>query len=107
RQLEIEVMTSPAVRPGEGKITVTGIVDEEEIGGGVKTLRRKSMAKSSVENVVTVLLRFGIKTTDFDIHVNFPGGVPIDGPSAGITIATGVASSIFNIPVDNRLAMTG
>lgn len=105
--LEIEVMTSPAVRPGEGKITVTGIVDEEEIGGGVKTLRRKSMAKSSVENVVTVLLRFGIKTTDFDIHVNFPGGVPIDGPSAGITIATGIASSIFNIPVDNRLAMTG
>lgn len=104
--LEIEVTTTP-VAAGEGRLTVTGVVDEEEIGGGAKTLRRKSMAKSSIENVVTVLRRFGVNTADYDIHVNFPGGVPLDGPSAGVTIATGIASSIYNIPVDNRLAMTG
>jgi Lon-like ATP-dependent protease len=104
--LEIEVTTIP-VKPGTGKYNITGVVDEEELGGGSKTLRRKSMAKSSLENVLTVLRRYDLKPNDYDVHINFPGGVPMDGPSAGITIATAITSSIRNIAVDNETAMTG
>jgi len=105
--LEIEVTANQADRPGAGKINITGVVDEEELGGGSKTLRRKSMARGSVENVMTVLRRFGLKPHDYDLHVNFPGGVPIDGPSAGVAMATAIASAILGVPVDNRVAMTG
>lgn len=105
--LEIEVNTFPA-RPGEGKTKVTGIVEEEEIGGGGRTLRRKSMAINSVENVVTVLRHYlDSDPRSYDIHVNFPGAVPVDGPSAGVAIAVAIYSSIAGLPVDNTLAMTG
>jgi Lon-like ATP-dependent protease len=106
--LEIEVTANDTDKPGAGKITITGVVDEEELGGGgSKTLRRKSMARGSVENVMTVLRRFGLQPHDYDLHVNFPGGVPIDGPSAGVAMATAIASAILGIPVDHRIAMTG
>ncbi|MEB3100406.1 ATP-dependent protease LonB [Ferviditalea candida] len=105
--LEVEVTALPAAVPGTGRYNITGVVDEEEMGGGARTIRRKSMAKSSVENVLTVLRRCGIDPQDFDLHINFPGGIPIDGPSAGIAIASAVASAIHRLPIDNRVAMTG
>ncbi|MBB3109877.1 Lon-like ATP-dependent protease [Paenibacillus phyllosphaerae] len=104
--LEIEVSAIPA-RAGRGRYTITGVVDEEELGGGSRTLRRKSMAKGSVENVFTVLRRNGFQPENYDLHINFPGGTPIDGPSAGIAMATAIASAINGEPVDNKLAMTG
>jgi Lon-like ATP-dependent protease len=105
--LEIEVTAIPA-KSGQGKYTITGVVDEEELGGGgARTLRRKSMAKGSVENVLTVLRTVGLNPQDYDLHINFPGGTPIDGPSAGIAMATAIASAINKLPVDNKLAMTG
>ncbi|WP_127529736.1 ATP-dependent protease LonB [Paenibacillus kobensis] len=104
--LEIEVSAIP-VRSGKGIFTITGVVDEEELGGGSRTLRRKSMAKGSVENVLTVLRRYGLRPHDYDLHINFPGGTPIDGPSAGIAMATAIASAIKGEPVSNKLAMTG
>ncbi|MFZ5942756.1 MAG: ATP-dependent protease LonB [Bacillota bacterium] len=105
---EIEVSVIQG-RKGRGKIVVTGIVEEEEFNGmGGQKIRRKSMAKSSVENVLTVLRRnMDVDPRDYDIHVNFPGGVPNDGPSAGVAIATAVYSAIKNTPIDNRIAMTG
>jgi ATP-dependent Lon protease len=103
--LEIEVMVIPA--KDKGTINITGIVDEESIGGQGKSIRRKSMARGSIENVITVLRSMGVPAGDFDIHVNFPGGVPIDGPSAGIAMATGIYSAIYKIPIDNKVAMTG
>ncbi|HCJ57543.1 MAG TPA: ATP-dependent protease LonB, partial [Clostridiaceae bacterium] len=106
--LEIEASSSYADK-GKGRLTITGIVDEEEIGSNDgKKVKRKSMAKSSVENVLTVIKKYlNINPGDYDIHLNFPGGVPIDGPSAGIAVAVAIYSSITNMPVDNNIAMTG
>jgi ATP-dependent Lon protease len=103
--LEIEVTVIPA--KDKGSINITGIVEEESIGNSGKSIRRKSMAKGSIENVITVLRSMGVPADDFDIHVNFPGGVPIDGPSAGIAMATGIYSAIYKIQVDHNVAMTG
>lgn len=103
--LEIEVTAIPAKDKGE--ITITGIVEEESIGDRSKSIRRKSMARSSIENVVTVLRSMGVPAHEYDIHVNFPGGVPIDGPSAGIAMATGIYSAIYKISIKNIVSMTG
>lgn len=105
--IQVEVSVIPA-EPGKGKVNTTGVVDEEEMGQYGRTLRRKSMARGSVENVITAIRKFlGVNPSDFDIHINFPGGVPIDGPSAGVTLATAIYSAITGIAVDNEVAMTG
>uniref|UniRef100_C5D5L3 endopeptidase La n=1 Tax=Geobacillus sp. (strain WCH70) TaxID=471223 RepID=C5D5L3_GEOSW len=103
--LEIEVTALPTKE--KGTINITGIVEEESIGSREKSIRRKSMARGSVENVITVLRAMGVPADRYDIHINFPGGIPIDGPSAGIAIATGIYSAIYQIPVDCTVAMTG
>ncbi|MDQ0208025.1 ATP-dependent protease LonB [Alkalicoccobacillus murimartini] len=103
--LEIEVNVIP--NKHKGTINITGIAEEESTGNQSRSIRRKSMAKGSVENVVTVLRRMGLPTADFDIHVNFPGGGPVDGPSAGIAIASGIYSAIHDQPIRHNLAMTG
>lgn len=105
--LEIEVTANLAKEKGRGTINITGVAEEETMGGQGRSIMRKSMAKGSVENVLTVLRRTDVNPYDYDLHVNFPGGTPIDGPSAGITMATAIYSAIKNIPVDNKLAMTG
>ncbi|WP_257346384.1 ATP-dependent protease LonB [Pseudalkalibacillus decolorationis] len=103
--LEIEATVIPTKE--KGTIMITGIVEEESIGSQSKSVRRKSLAKSSVENVLTVLRRMGVPSNSFDIHINFPGGAPVDGPSAGIAIATSIFSAIKGIKIDNKVAMTG
>jgi len=105
--IEVEAASIPAAR-GQGKWTVTGVVDEEQVGGNEHKFTRKSMARGAVENVLTVLrVQFQLKIDDYDIHINFPGGIPIDGPSAGISMATAIYSSIHQKLVDNTVAMTG
>jgi Lon-like ATP-dependent protease len=105
--LEIEVTALPVPR-GQGKVILTGVVEEEELSSHGRAYRRKSMARGAVENVLTVLRRItSIDPRDYDLHINFPGGVPVDGPSAGIAVAVGVYSAITGIAVDNKVAMTG
>jgi Lon-like ATP-dependent protease len=105
--IEVEAVALPTV-PGAGRLTVTGVVDEEEMGVLGRTMRRRSTARNSVENVLTVLKgRCHVDPTAYDIHVNLPGGVPLDGPSAGTAIAVAVYSAMRDKPVAPRLAMTG
>jgi Lon-like ATP-dependent protease len=105
--LEVETTAIPTQK-SHGTLSVTGVVEEEEMGGNVHKLRRKGTARGSVDNVMTVLRKYlDVDPRDYDIHLNFPGGIPIDGPSAGVTIATSIYSAITNIPVNNEVAMTG
>lgn len=106
--LEVEAFASPAEQRGKGEVTITGVVEEEQLGGGTRVLRRRSMARTSLDNVLTALRRCaGLALGDYDIHVNFPGGVPVDGPSAGTSMAVAIYSAVTGIAVNNLVAMTG
>ena len=105
--MDIEV-TASDVSEGSGNLVVTGIIENEQFDNKGQKLSRKSSARASVENMLTVLSKFyDINYKDYDIHINFPGSVPIDGPSAGIAIVCAVYSAITNTPSDCEIAMTG
>ena len=102
------VMEIEAVRvPGSGQVRVTGIVREEELQGNGHTLRRPSMAWDSAENVATALRSLGYLTGPWDVHIHFPGGAPVDGPSAGAAMAVAAVSALTGRPVDGGCAITG
>jgi ATP-dependent Lon protease len=106
--MEIEAIATKVRPGGRGNIKITGIVEEEEINSMNRTIRRKSTARCSIENVISVIEKtFNLNCSEYDIHVNFPGGAPVDGPSAGISMATAIYSAIVGKPVDNKIAMTG
>ncbi len=101
--LDIEAV----VTPGDGRVTVTGIVDEEELGQEGHKMRRKSTAHGSAQNVRTLLDELGYPLRDRNLHINFPGGAPVDGPSAGVAMAVVAISAITGQPVDGHAAVTG
>ncbi len=106
--LEIEVTVNPPLQE-RGEVRVTGIVEEEEMGGMAgRRVRCKSMIRNSVDNALTALRRFlDVDPRKYDIHINFPGAVPTDGPSAGVAIALGIYSALTDKKVDHRVALTG
>jgi len=78
------------------------------MGGRGHTYKRPSAARASIDNCLTVLKRFfNMDNQQYDIHINFPGGVPIDGPSAGVAITIALYSAISNTPINSEIAMTG
>ena len=101
--LEIEAVSTP----GTGEVTVTGIVEEEELGQDGHRMRRKSTARISAENVRTLLSELGFPLGARNLHINFPGGAPVDGPSAGVAMMVVAVSALTGQPVDGSAAVTG
>lgn len=101
--LDIEAV----VTPGSGQVHVTGIVEEEELGQEGHRMRRKSTAMTSAENVRTLLAGLGHALGNQDLHINFPGGAPVDGPSAGAAMAVVAISALTGRAVDGKSAVTG
>lgn len=105
--LEVESIAQK-VNPGKGKVNITGVIEEEELKMSTSKAKRKSMAYSSLENVLTLLkIKYNVDYEDYYIHVNYPSGIPVDGPSAGITMFCSLYSAIFEEPVPGNVAMTG
>ncbi len=87
--------------PGKGKLTITGQLGD---------VMRES-AQTALSWVRAHSESLGLPDDWFaehDVHIHVPAGaVPKDGPSAGITIATAIASLVRSVPVADDLAMTG
>lgn len=91
-----------------GNVRYGGICENETISIGNRTITGKSSAKVSLDNVLTVLSEiFSVPVNDYNITVNFPGGMPVDGPSAGIALFAAVYSAVNQIGINNRIAFTG
>ena len=101
--LEIEA----AAVPGTGQVVVSGIVEEEELGREGHRMRRKSTARGSAETVRTLLAEMGYSLAGRDLHISFPGGAPVDGPSAGAAMALVAISALTGRPIDGSCAVTG
>lgn len=85
-----------------------GLTEEECIEAGGRKLTRTSTAKSSVKNAISILKRVcDMDMTSKHIQINVPGGIPVDGPSAGIAIFSALYSAVNMVPVSSLTAMTG
>jgi ATP-dependent Lon protease len=71
----------------------------------------RESAQAALSYVRSKAREFGIDENTFlenDIHIHVPAGaVPKDGPSAGVTMATALASLLTGQPVNSQVAMTG
>jgi ATP-dependent Lon protease len=87
--------------PGKGKLTITG-----QLGDVMK-----ESAQAALSWVRAHTEQLGLPESWFaehDVHIHVPAGaVPKDGPSAGITIATAIASLVRGEPVAEDVGMTG
>jgi ATP-dependent Lon protease len=89
-----------AVVAGKGKLVITGLLEkgmEESAQAAMGYVRSRAEA-------------LGLEADFYqkvDVHVHFPEFVRKDGPSAGVTMATSLASALIKVPVKRDLAMTG
>lgn len=86
---------------GKGDIIITGNLEQTMNESASVAL---GFVKANAE-------RFGIDPEIFksiDIHIHVPaGGVPKDGPSAGVTLTSSIISALNHIPVSTKISMTG
>ena len=88
--------------PGKGKLTLTGQLGDvmkESVTAALSFIRSRAPQLG---------LDAGNLIENTDIHVHVPaGGIPKDGPSAGVTMYTALVSLFLNTPVRPDIAMTG
>jgi len=87
--------------PGKGKLTLTG-----QLGDVMKESAQISLSLIRSRLAATTPTRFDFFASDIHIHVP-AGATPKDGPSAGVTIFTALASLVTGRAVDPTIAMTG
>jgi ATP-dependent Lon protease len=89
------------VMPGKGKLILTG-----QLGDVMK-----ESAQAALSYARTHAKEFEIDPkmfTDYDLHIHVPaGGVPKDGPSAGVTLLSSILSVLTQRPINAQYAMTG
>jgi ATP-dependent Lon protease len=89
-----------AVVAGKGKLVVTGLLEkgmEESAQAAMSYIRSRAAALGLDPEFYQKI----------DVHVHFPEFVRKDGPSAGVTMATSLASALIKVPVRRDVAMTG
>src|SRR5580692_3820825 len=89
-----------AVVAGKGKLVITGLLEkgmEESAQAAMSYVRSRAEALGLSDDFYQKV----------DVHVHFPEFVRKDGPSAGVTMATSLASALIKVPVKRDLAMTG
>jgi ATP-dependent Lon protease len=97
-----QILTTEAtIMEGRGKLTTTGKLGDV----------MQESAQAAMSYIRSRAQKLGLPRDFYrhlDIHLHVPeGAIPKDGPSAGITIATSIASALANIPVKATMAMTG
>jgi ATP-dependent Lon protease len=97
-----EILVVEALRmPGSGRVTLTG-----QLGEVMKesVQAAHSYVRSRAEELEIEAEAF----SGSDIHIHFPaGGVPKDGPSAGMTVGLVIASVLSDRPIRHDVALTG
>ncbi len=95
------LQTEVSVTAGKGKLQLTGRLGEvmqESANAAMSYIRSRAKQLGLVRDFYSKV----------DLHIHVPdGGTPKDGPSAGITLATTIASALTKVPVRSNVAMTG
>lgn len=94
--LPIEVSFSP----GKGKITITGNLKE--------TMKESAIVAVAFVKANAKKYEVDVDFSTIDIHIHVPaGGIPKDGPSAGVALTTAILSVLKNHPIPTDVSMTG